>query len=466
MNALLLALLLVQDPSRALEEARRELADERERIRKEDAAQEADLVEAKKTLAKLSDEVVDRTVALAKGAKELDALRAERSRLRTARASSHETWLALHRSATEARIKMTDLASALPPSEAREGQKALLEKAKGALQAVPGEPFDLAPLLQAARSLLDEARSTALFSHTVRNAEGVAEEARVLRAGMIFHAYQTVSSGRVGEVFAAPSGSAGYRWSVSLTSSARDEVRQAIAAAAAPGTALEIPLDVTQRLSPDRRDEGKGLFAILRAGGLVMIPLGLISILAAAVILERLYTLSARSGSSEAAVEAVLDRCRAGDGEEALRLAEAGKGTTMRALAAALRERSGGRTRMEEAVQESMLLEMPVLERFLPILAVLAGVAPMLGLLGTVTGMITTFDMIRLFGSGDPGVMAGGISEALVATATGLIVAIPLLLFHSGLSGRVDRILGDAQRHSTALVALFGDASKEAFHAA
>ena len=116
---------------------------------------------------------------------------------------------------------------------------------------------------------------------------------------------------------------------------------------------------------------------------------------------------------------------------------------------------------MEEAVLEAVLHETPVLERFLPMLAVLAGVAPMLGLLGTVTGMISTFDTIRMFGSGDPGLMAGGISEALIATASGLVVAIPLLLCHSWFSGRVDRVLADAQRHSTTLVNILSEAPRD-----
>ncbi|NMD36131.1 MAG: MotA/TolQ/ExbB proton channel family protein, partial [Planctomycetes bacterium] len=107
---------------------------------------------------------------------------------------------------------------------------------------------------------------------------------------------------------------------------------------------------------------------------------------------------------------------------------------------------------MEEAVLAAVLKETPALERFLAMLAVLAGVAPLLGLLGTVMGMIATFDVIRVFGSGEPGLMAGGISEALVATATGLVIAIPILVFHSVFAGRADRILADVQRHGSSLV--------------
>jgi biopolymer transport protein ExbB len=78
----------------------------------------------------------------------------------------------------------------------------------------------------------------------------------------------------------------------------------------------------------------------------------------------------------------------------------------------------------------------------------------MLGLLGTVTGMMTTFDMITALGSGDPGIMAGGIYEALITTVAGLVIAIPLLLAHSALSSRVDRLLADLERHSASLINL------------
>ncbi|MBI3270901.1 MAG: MotA/TolQ/ExbB proton channel family protein [Planctomycetes bacterium] len=280
---------------------------------------------------------------------------------------------------------------------------------------------------------------------------------RVLRVGMVFHAYVGRASGAVGEVFAPPSGGAGYRWNESLPAWAIDQVRTAVDATAGPSSAATafpfvLPVDVTQRLPPDRRGGGRTLAQTFKAGGLVMYPLACLALLSMLIVLERAFTLSVLCASSDAAVRAVLDRCRARDAAAAAGLAAAGRGTPMRALAAALRSHAGGRVRMEDAVQEAMLQELPALERFLPLLAVFAGVSPMLGLLGTVTGMITTFDMIRLFGSGDPGIMAGGISEALVATATGLVLAIPLLLFHSWFSGRVDRILADAQRHATTLV--------------
>ena len=93
-----------------------------------------------------------------------------------------------------------------------------------------------------------------------------------------------------------------------------------------------------------------------------------------------------------------------------------------------------------------------VVERGLSVLAIFGVVAPLLGLLGTVTGMIETFRVITLFGTGDPKLMSGGISEALVTTELGLAVAIPIMLLHTYLSRRANRIVGQMEEKAVSLV--------------
>jgi biopolymer transport protein ExbB len=104
-------------------------------------------------------------------------------------------------------------------------------------------------------------------------------------------------------------------------------------------------------------------------------------------------------------------------------------------------------------LDEAILREMPKLERGLITLAILAAIAPMLGLLGTVSGMIETFQSITLFGTGDPKLMSGGISQALVTTELGLAVAIPILLIHSGLSSKSNRLIQILDEESASIVA-------------
>ncbi len=104
-------------------------------------------------------------------------------------------------------------------------------------------------------------------------------------------------------------------------------------------------------------------------------------------------------------------------------------------------------------LDEAILREIPKIERGLITLAILAAIAPMLGLLGTVSGMIETFQSITLFGTGDPKLMSGGISQALVTTELGLAVAIPLLLIHSAISSKSNRLVQILDEESAALVA-------------
>ena len=104
-------------------------------------------------------------------------------------------------------------------------------------------------------------------------------------------------------------------------------------------------------------------------------------------------------------------------------------------------------------LDEAILRELPKIKRGLRTLAILAAVAPLLGLLGTVTGIIETFQSITLYGTGDPRLMSGGISQALVTTVLGLVVAIPILLMHSMLSGRSNQLVQILDEKSAAIVA-------------
>lgn len=113
---------------------------------------------------------------------------------------------------------------------------------------------------------------------------------------------------------------------------------------------------------------------------------------------------------------------------------------------------------LELKMGESVLREVPRITRYLPLLKIIAAVAPLMGLLGTVTGMIITFQAITLFGAGDPRLMAGGISQALITTVLGLTVAIPTLLLHSIVQGRA-KVLTDILQHE-AVAVIAGQAEK------
>lgn len=108
---------------------------------------------------------------------------------------------------------------------------------------------------------------------------------------------------------------------------------------------------------------------------------------------------------------------------------------------------------LELKLDESILRELPRLQRGLQTLRIMAVIAPLLGLLGTVTGLIDTFQSITLFGTGDPRLMAGGISQALVTTVLGLTAAIPLILLHTAVSSKSKRLVGVLEEQSAGIVA-------------
>ena len=108
---------------------------------------------------------------------------------------------------------------------------------------------------------------------------------------------------------------------------------------------------------------------------------------------------------------------------------------------------------LELKLAEAIFREMPKLTRSLLFIKIISVVAPLMGLLGTVTGMIQTFQAITLYGTGDPKLMAGGISQALVTTVLGLTVAIPMVLLHTLVSGRSKRIVQVLQEQSAGIIA-------------
>jgi biopolymer transport protein ExbB len=108
---------------------------------------------------------------------------------------------------------------------------------------------------------------------------------------------------------------------------------------------------------------------------------------------------------------------------------------------------------LELKLEEAVLKERPAVESGLNLLKIISMVAPLLGLLGTVTGMIITFQAITIFGAGDPKAMAGGISSALVTTVLGLVVAIPTVLVHTLVNGRAKRVLQILEEQSAGIIA-------------
>ncbi len=192
---------------------------------------------------------------------------------------------------------------------------------------------------------------------------------------------------------------------------------------------------------------------LLISGGVVLLAIVVISVYAVYLFLVRFFKLSKERLDTDELMARVNAAVRDRDLDLALDACEQHGGPVARVLQAALLRLPYGRQAVEAAFAEASLLEEQSLTRGLRPLATIAQVAPLLGLLGTVTGMIIAFGEISVAGTGNPGLLAGGIGQALVTTAAGLIVAIPVLIGQNYLASRVDAILLEIDRRREELMA-------------
>jgi biopolymer transport protein ExbB len=187
-------------------------------------------------------------------------------------------------------------------------------------------------------------------------------------------------------------------------------------------------------------------------GGPVMAPILLLAVFALGIFAMKWIQLAQVRTVTPSSLQVILTSLNGGDRAAAVDRARAVKGPVGAMLLRAISHVDDPKEYIEEVMYEEMLQTKPRLEKWLPFLALSAAAAPLLGLLGTVTGMINTFNMITAFGTGDPKTLAGGISEALITTEYGLIVAIPSLLLHSVLSRRVKGVMGGMEQTAVALI--------------
>ena len=194
------------------------------------------------------------------------------------------------------------------------------------------------------------------------------------------------------------------------------------------------------------------MLEILLAGGWMMLPIMLCSIVALAIVIERFWTLRA-SNVVPKGVGVQVEAWAAADELDVEHLNKLRSESALgKVLAAALANRHRSRDVIKEAVEDTGRHVVHELERFLNTLGTIAGVTPLLGLLGTVIGMIKVFSAIMVSGVGNPNELAGGISEALITTAAGLTVAIPGYFFFRYFKGRVEEYVVSMEERAISLI--------------
>ena len=194
------------------------------------------------------------------------------------------------------------------------------------------------------------------------------------------------------------------------------------------------------------------MLEIVKSGGWLMLPIIICSIVAAAIIVERLWTLQQSRVVPRNLTRQVWEWVNKNQ-LSPQQIKSLHEGSPLgEILAAALSNRKIDRDAMKERVEDTGRHVVHELERYLNTLGTIAAISPLLGLLGTVIGMVKVFAAITTSGVGDPSVLAGGISEALITTAAGLSVAIPALIGYRYLRGRIDALVVQMEKEATSLV--------------
>ena len=258
-----------------------------------------------------------------------------------------------------------------------------------------------------------------------------------------------------------------FEWNANLPTEMAANIKSAVnqagsvasAASGAQSATIAIPLDVLQNKAiKNSITDAKELTwteefkAFFKKGGIVMYPLSLVAIIAFLLFLERFIMLSYRGHLGRRFTKKMDALVAEKKYEDAANLCLKKETSLAMVLFAVLNKVNDTRENAERSLQEALLREQPKLERRMGLLAAMGTIAPLLGLLGTVTGIITLFTVITEVGTNDARVLAGGISEALVTTEMGLVIAIPVMILHGLLSEKIEKITSELYVQSTSLM--------------
>ena len=254
-----------------------------------------------------------------------------------------------------------------------------------------------------------------------------------------------------------------FEWNASLPTEIAASIKQTVnhagSGASSNANVIMVPLDVLQNKAiKNSISDVKELTwteqfrAFFKKGGIVMYPLALVAIIALLLFLERFLVLTYRGHLGRRFTKKMDALVADKKYEDAANLCLKKETSLSMVLFAVLNKVNDTRENAERSLQEALLREQPKLERRMGLLAAMGTIAPLLGLLGTVTGIITLFTVITEVGTNDARVLAGGISEALITTEMGLVIAIPVMILHGLLSEKIEKITSELYVQSTSLM--------------
>lgn len=206
--------------------------------------------------------------------------------------------------------------------------------------------------------------------------------------------------------------------------------------------------------------DGKVIDLIIK-GGVFMYPIILCSIVALAVFMERLWVLNRKHIIPEEFIRKISDLLRQQKISEAVFLCQGDSSSIAKIFLAGIKNAGRGIWLVKEAIEERGSREAVILEKNVSILATIANLTPLLGLLGTVSGMIKTFNVISVQGVANPAALAGGIAEALITTAAGLCIAIPTLVCHRILRDKAKYLIFEMEENSVKIIEIMENYSEQ-----
>jgi biopolymer transport protein ExbB len=305
---------------------------------------------------------------------------------------------------------------------------------------------DIRQLVALNFALLQSSGEVTLKETTIIDRSGRERSAEVLSIGPFTAFYRFENE--VGFLTSATDGAAPVALSRLPSARQQRQVRAYLS-----GEAEGLPIDISGGAALSQLVYQPNLWQQIVRGGALVWPILLILLLGALIAGERTLFLLRKRFNGEKLLLQLEPLIAGNDWHGCLKLCGAQLSKPLaRVIDAGLKSRSAVREELEDVLQEAILREIPAQERFLALLGMFATIAPLLGLLGTVTGMIDTFQVMTLFGTGDPQMMSGGITVALVTTMLGLAVAIPLMLAHTLISRAVDNNIAQLEEKAIALV--------------
>ena len=433
-----------QDKAALLEKA----AAEKKAAGEEAAASRQKILADRTRLEKAVADLASENLRLQKAAKALEA-EEETLKVREERLSSQlaETDSVMRELVGVIRVNAKDIGALME----QHLQSALGDDASGLLEAIAGQSqfpgmSDIEQMLFQLRAMIRGAGEVRVVRGPIIDRSGGRNQADLLLLGNFTAAYD--NGKETGFLNYSAAGRKLFALSRLPSRRLQKQIRRYM-----HGESDDVPIDISRGAALYQLTHELSLWEQIPKGGPIVWPILAILAVGVAIVIERIVFLLRRrldadgltsrieSLAAEQGWEQCRQRCRAYTDKPVARVVAAG-------LACCHMEREA----MENALQEAILKEVPPMERFLSTLGMLAAIAPLLGLLGTVTGMIDTFHVITQHGTGDPRMMSGGISEALVTTMLGLAVAIPIMLAHTLLNRAVDTRIGQMEEKAVALV--------------